>query len=176
MNYGVIKTHDIANGPGVRVSLFVSGCTHHCKGCFNQETWDFAYGEPFTDATMYQILDDVNASYIKGLTILGGEPFEHSNQIALLPLAKTFKEQYPDKTLWCYSGYTFDEDMVTMRNDWPETSELLSYIDVLVDGEFKEDLKNLNLKFRGSSNQRLIDVQKSLKADEVILWDDGRTC
>lgn len=176
MNYGAIKTHDIANGPGVRVSLFVSGCTHHCKGCFNQETWDFSYGEPYTDATMYQILDEVNASYIKGLTILGGEPFEHSNQIALLPLAKAFKEQYPDKTLWCYSGYTFDEDMVVMRNDWPETSELLSYIDVLVDGEFKEDLKNLNLRFRGSSNQRLIDVPKSLKAGEVILWDDCRTC
>lgn len=172
MNYATIKKHDVANGPGVRVSLFVSGCTHHCKGCFNKETWDFKFGQPFTTSIIYDILEAVKPGYIKGLSLLGGEPFEYANQMALLPLVRAFKEKYPTKDLWCYSGYTFDSDMKEMIDKWPETSELLSYIDVLVDGEFVEEEKDLSLRFRGSRNQRIIKVQESLAAGKVILWND----
>lgn len=172
MNYADIKRIDSANGPGVRVSLFVSGCTRHCKGCFNKETWDFNYGQPFTEETIELILSYLNHEYIKGLTVLGGEPFEHRNQIGLLPLLKRVKECYPDKTIWCFSGYDFEKDILgKMVKEWTETKEMLSYLDMLVDGKFMEDLKNVNLQFKGSSNQRTILVQESLKAEKVILWN-----
>lgn len=175
MNYADIKNYDVANGPGVRVSLFVSGCTHHCKGCFNPETWDFTYGNLFTSQTIDKIIKEMKPDYIKGLTLLGGEPFEHPNQMALLPLVKKVKETYPDKDIWAFSGYTFDTDILDdMTHKWPETTELLSYIDVLVDGEFVEELKNVNLRFRGSENQRVIMVQESINSGEVVLWDEGQ--
>ena len=173
MNYADIKQYDVANGPGVRVSLFVSGCTHYCKNCFNKEAWDFNYGKPFTNETIDKIIDYCGESYVKGLTILGGEPMEPSNQKGILTLVKRFKETYPDKSLWVFSGYDFVKDINTrMRNEIPETSELLSYIDVIVDGKFIEELKTLNLRFKGSSNQRTIMVQESLKSDTLVLWDD----
>ena len=159
MNYADIKQFDVANGTGVRVSVFVSGCTHHCKGCFNPDTWDFGYGKPFTDVEIEHII--------------GGEPMEYVNQQGLLPLARRFKETYPDKTIWCYTGYTFDTDLLNrMCNEWEYTRELLSYIDVLVDGEFMEDQKDLSLRFKGSRNQRIIDVPASLAAGETVLWNE----
>lgn len=170
MNYADIKQYDIANGPGVRISLFVSGCTHRCPNCFNEVAWDFDYGQPFTDETMETILEYLEPSYIWGLTLLGGEPMEHSNQKGLLPFARKVKQRYPNKTIWCFSGYLFDKDIVgRMMNEWPETEELLSYIDVLVDGEYVEAEKDLSKRFKGSANQRTIDVQKSLKAGCVVL-------
>lgn len=173
MNYADIKKFDIANGPGVRVSLFVSGCTHHCKNCFNQETWDFNYGDLFTSGTINTILEYMKPEHIKGLSILGGEPFEHSNQMGLVPLVKSVKERYPEKDIWCYTGYVFDTDIThNMLPVWPETAELLSHIDYLVDGPFIEEQKQVGLRFRGSTNQRIIQVQESLEAGEVILWDD----
>ena len=173
MNYADIKPFDIANGPGVRVSLFVSGCTHHCKGCFNEETWDFNYGKSFTRETIEQIIKALEPSYIWGLSLLGGEPFERPNQLALLPLVKAAKEAYPQKDIWCYSGYTLDEDILkTMIPKWPETAELLSYIDILVDGEFVEEKKDLNLRFKGSTNQRIIKVKDTLESGSIVLWDD----
>ena len=172
MNYADFKKYDIANGPGVRVSLFVSGCTHACKGCFNQEAWDFQYGKLFTQDTIDMILKEMEHSYYCGITILGGEPFEHQNQKEVLHLLREVKKKFPEKSIWCYSGYLFDRDILdTMVPTWPETKELLSYIDVLVDGEFVEELHNVSLRFRGSSNQRIIMVQESLKAGEVLLWD-----
>ena len=169
MNYAEIKNFDIANGLGVRVSLFVSGCTHHCKNCFNQMTWDFKYGKEFTKEVEDLIIDYLKPEHITGLSLLGGEPLEHQNQKGLLPLLKKVKERFPEKNIWCYTGYKFDSDIVTnMFENWPETKELMSYIDVLVDGKFEEDKKDLNLKFRGSANQRIIDVQKSLKTHKVI--------
>jgi len=171
VNYADIKRNDIANGNGVRVSLFVSGCTHYCKGCFNSVAWDFSYGTPFTSETIDRIIEYCKPDYIAGLSLLGGEPFEHDNQIALLPLVKYFKKVYPQKNIWCWSGYLFDRDILeTMAAKWSETTELLSCIDVLVDGEFIEELKNINLTFRGSSNQRIILVQESMKANKIILW------
>jgi anaerobic ribonucleoside-triphosphate reductase activating protein len=173
MNYATIKTHDIANGPGVRVSLFVSGCTHHCKGCFNPETWSFQYGEPFTAQVEEQILEALSPWYIRGLSLLGGEPFEVQNQPALVSLVTKVKERYPEKTIWCYSGYDYERDILAGRlGDWAVTEALLSRLDVLVDGEFVEAKKDLTLRFRGSSNQRVIDVQKSLASDSVVLWDE----
>jgi anaerobic ribonucleoside-triphosphate reductase activating protein len=173
MNYATIKTHDVANGPGVRVSLFVSGCTHHCKNCFNSETWDFHYGQLFTEETVNQILEALKPNYIKGLSLLGGEPFEYVNQLGLLPLVRKVRFLYPEKNIWCYTGYDYEKDIkCDMMNKWPATKELLSMIDVLVDGEFVEELKDLKLRFRGSSNQRIIDVKRSLSAGEVILWED----
>lgn len=173
MNYAAIKTHDVANGPGVRVSLFVSGCTHHCEGCFNPETWDFAYGQPYTEETEQFILDACDHSYIRGLSLLGGEPFEPANQKALLPLLRRFRERFPNKTVWCYSGYNYELDMLTGQlGDWAVTKEMLSLIDILVDGEFHQAEKDLTLRFRGSSNQRIIDVAKSLEYDQVYWWDD----
>lgn len=171
VNYADIKRHDIANGTGVRVSLFVSGCTHHCKGCFNSETWDFSYGTPFTQETIDQILLYCKPDYIAGLSLLGGEPFERENQIALIPLVKRFKELFPQKTIWCWSGYLFDRDIRdTMSVKWPETKEFLFYLDILVDGEFIEAQKNHSLVFRGSSNQRIILVPESLKENKILLW------
>lgn len=169
MNYAEIKYNDVANGPGVRTSLFVSGCTHRCKGCFNEIAWDFNYGQPFTEDTIKTILESLKPSYIAGLTILGGEPFEHSNQQGLLPLLRAVKKEFPDKDIWCFSGYLFDKDICErMCKEYDETSEMLSYIDVLVDGEFVEELKDLMLKFKGSSNQRTILVQESLKTGSIV--------
>ncbi len=175
MNYCDIKTVDVANGPGVRVSVFVSGCTHHCPGCFNPETWDFNFGKLFTEETVEEIIEHLRPDYIKGLSLLGGEPFEQSNQQGLLPLLRRFKEEYPEKTVWCYSGYLLDEEIQKiMMPKWPETREMITYIDVLVDGEFKQDLKDLKLRFRGSSNQRIIDVPATLAAGEIVLWDEEK--
>ena len=171
MNYGEIKKYDIANGEGVRVSLFVSGCTHHCKNCFNFETWDFNYGKPFTKETEDEIIDSLSHEYIDGLTLIGGEPFEPQNQRALLPFVKKVKEKYPNKTVWCYSGYLFDKELLGESRARCEcTDEMLGLIDVLVDGEFKQDLYDISLSFRGSSNQRIIDVPKSLKTGEIVLY------
>ena len=170
MNYATIKNCDIANGPGVRVSLFVSGCTHRCPGCFNEVAWDFDYGQPFTQETIDSILTMLRPSYIKGLTLLGGEPFEPQNQGAVVELLRQVKAQLPEKSIWAFSGYLFDRDILSGRLG--DTSEYLSYLDVLVDGPFVEAKKNLRLRFRGSENQRLIDVPASLKAGEIILWDD----
>ncbi len=174
MNYADIKQYDVANGPGVRVSLFVSGCTHHCKECFNPETWDFAYGKPFTKETIQKILEYMEPDYIKGLTLLGGEPFEHVNQQGLLPLVKAVRKTYPKKNIWCFTGYDFEKDILRrMVTEWEETKKLLSYIDVLVDGEFMIDQKDLGLVFKGSANQRTILVQESLKKQRLCLWQPG---
>ena len=173
MNYASIKDCDIANGPGVRVSLFVSGCTHHCKGCFNREAWDFDYGEAFTQETMDLILEMLSPGYIKGLTLLGGEPFEPQNQGPIVELLRQVKTRYPEKSIWAFSGYLFDRDILSGRLGDPEiTKEYLSYLDVLVDGPFVEAKKDLMLRFRGSSNQRLIDVQMSLSSGSVVEWED----
>lgn len=169
MNYGEIKNCDIANGIGVRVSLFVSGCTHRCKNCFNEQTWDFNFGEPFTPQTEQKIIDMLEPSYIDGLTVLGGEPFEPGNQRALLPFIKRVRSIYPQKTIWFYSGYLFDKELLGESRARCEcTDELLSYIDVLVDGEYVEEKKNISLSFRGSENQRIIDVPASLEANAVV--------
>lgn len=173
MNYAKINDYDIANGIGVRVSLFVSGCTHHCKGCFNPETWDFCYGQKFTEETEEHILHALQPDYIKGLTLLGGEPFEKANQKDLCHLIKRVKQTFPNKNIWCYSGYLFDQDLCEGGKVFTEyTKDMLKNIDVLVDGEFVLELKNLKLKFRGSSNQRIIDIQKSIKENKVILIAD----
>lgn len=173
MNYAIIKNCDIANGPGVRVSLFVSGCTHHCKGCFNEVAWDFDYGQPFTQETVNAILDMLKPSYVKGITLLGGEPFEPQNQPAIVDLLRQIRARYPEKTVWAFSGYLFDKDILTGRLGDPAiTKEFLSYVDVLVDGRFVEEKKDLTLRFRGSSNQRIIDVPASVARGEVVLWED----
>ena len=172
MNYAEIKYCDVANGPGVRTSLFVSGCSHHCPGCFNEIAWDFNYGKPFTQDTIDSIIESLKPDYIQGLTLLGGEPFEYSNQKGLLPLVRQVREVLPQKDIWCFTGFLFDKDIIeNMCKKWKETNELLSYIDVLVDGRFVEELKNLNLKFNGSENQRTILVNESLKSGNVILYD-----
>lgn len=172
MNYAEIKKCDVANGPGVRVSLFVSGCTHHCKECFNPETWDFNYGREFTDNTEEEIIKYMEPEYIKGLTLLGGEPLEHCNQQGLLPLLRKVKQIYPEKNIWCFTGYDFERDVTGhMLGEWEETKEMLSYIDVMVDGEFIADKKDLNLVFKGSSNQRTIMVQESMKCGEIVYWE-----
>ena len=176
MNYATIKNCDIANGPGVRVSLFVSGCTHRCPGCFNEVAWDFAYGEPFTEQTIETILNMMAPAHIKGLTLLGGEPFEPQNQPALVQLLRRVREKYPDKSIWAFSGYLFDKDILAWRLGPREiTEEFLGYLDVLVDGPFVLAKKNLSLRFRGSENQRLIDVPESLRRGEVVLWRDWQT-
>ena len=173
MNYATIKNCDIANGPGVRVSLFVSGCTHHCKGCFNEVAWDFDYGQPFTQETINLILDMMKPNYIKGITLLGGEPFEPQNQPSLVKLLRQIKAAYPQKSIWAYSGYLFDKDILAGKlGDPAVTREFVSYLDVLVDGRFVLEKKNLSLRFRGSSNQRIIHVPSSLKAGEIVLWED----
>lgn len=172
MNYAEIKYCDVANGPGVRTSLFVSGCSHHCPGCFNEIAWDFNYGKPFTQDTIDSIIESLKPDYIQGLTLLGGEPFEYSNQKGLLPLVRQVRKVLPQKDIWCFTGFLFDKDIIEkMCKKWKETNELLSYIDVLVDGRFVEELKNLNLKFKGSENQRTILVNESLKSGNVILYD-----
>ena len=176
MNYATIKNCDIANGPGVRVSLFVSGCTHRCLGCFNEVAWDFDYGQPFTQETIDTILKMLAPSHIKGLTLLGGEPFEPQNQPAIVELLRQVKSKYPNKTVWAYSGYLFDRDILAGRLGPREiTEEYIRYLDVLVDGPFIQSRKNLSLRFRGSDNQRLIDVPQSLMTGEIVLWQDWQT-
>ena len=173
MNYATIKKTDVANGPGVRVSLFVSGCTHHCPGCFNAETWDFHYGKPFTDEVCEEILEALKPDFIRGFSLLGGEPFEDANRPALIPLLQQIKEKYPQKEVWCYSGYTFEEMLNWIQVCQKEKGKenvlpMLELIDVLVDGEFIAAQKNLRLAFRGSENQRVLDVAKSLKSREAV--------
>lgn len=172
MKYAQLKKRDVANGPGVRVSLFVSGCTHHCKGCFNPETWDFDYGDIFDEKIQNEIISLIEPSYIRGLTVLGGEPMEKPNQKALLPFIEKVRERYPEKDIWFYTGYTFETDFSgNGRAVCEETDKLLSLIDVLVDGEFIEEQKNLRLHFRGSENQRIIDVKQSLLSGKTVLMD-----
>lgn len=172
MNYATIKKCDIANGTGVRTSLFVSGCRHHCKGCFQPETWDFNFGNEYTSAVEDDIIDSLKPDYIDGLTLLGGEPFEPENQRVLVKLLKKVREIYPDKSIWCYTGYLMDEELLKESKARCEvTDEMLGYIDVLVDGEFVLEKKNIMLKFRGSENQRLIDVKKSLSSGKIVMWD-----
>ncbi|WP_026665389.1 anaerobic ribonucleoside-triphosphate reductase activating protein [Butyrivibrio sp. FC2001] len=171
MNYAEIKTTDIANGVGIRTSLFVSGCTHHCKGCFNEETWDFNFGKPFTKEVEDEIIESLRPDFVKGLTILGGEPMEVVNQKALRPFIERVKNELHDKNIWIYSGYVWEElnDKNNKRCHSEDTEAILSMIDTLVDGEFVIDLKNISLKFRGSSNQRIIKVQDTLKEGKIVL-------
>lgn len=172
MNYADIKQYDIANGPGIRISIFVSGCKHACPGCFNQEAWDFSYGNLFTEKTIEQIIKYMEASYISGLTVLGGEPFELENQRGLLPLLRRVRQVYKEKNIWCFTGYLFDKEiMQNMYEQWEETREILSYLDVLVDGKFEQEKKDFTLRFKGSSNQRSILVQESLKEGKIVLWN-----
>lgn len=174
MNYAKIRKCDVANGPGVRVSLFVSGCNHHCKNCFNPEAWNFNYGEEFTKKEEEQIIEDLKPDYITGLSLLGGEPFEQKNQEGLAPLVSKVKQEYPDKKIWCYTGFTFDEQILgkMVNEEHRETTkQMLENIDYIVDGKFVNELKDPKLQFRGSSNQRIIDVKKSLAENEIVLWD-----
>lgn len=174
MYYGELKNCDIANGIGVRVTLFVSGCTNHCEKCFQPQTWAFDFGQPFTEETEAQILEWLKPNYIHGLTVLGGEPFEPANQRELVPFLRKVKETYPNKSIWVFSGFRYDDE-ITMPGAYPncpETDEMLSLIDVLVDGRYVDALRNLSLVFRGSSNQRIIDVKASREAGEIVLWDE----
>ncbi len=174
MKYAEIKKFDVANGPGVRISLFVSGCSHYCKGCFNSIAWDYDYGKPFTDETIKEIIEFMDNPMISGLTLLGGEPMDPRNQEALVPLVEKVKEKYPDKTIWCFTGYLFDDDiMEKFYYTIPATKRLLACFDVMVDGEFDMDLADITLVFKGSSNQRTIMVQESLKSGEIVLWDNN---
>ena len=172
MNFATIKKRDIANGPGVRVSLFVSGCTHRCEGCFNEIAWDFSYGEPFNEDVENELLEALAPDYIAGLTLLGGEPFEPENQRALLPFLKRVREAFPKKTIWSFSGYTLEQLQGESRARCEVTDEMLAQLDVLVDGRFVLAKKNIRLRFRGSENQRLIDMNKTREAGEIVLWDN----
>lgn len=167
MNYAEIKKTDIANGPGVRVSLFVSGCRHHCKGCFNPETWDFCYGKPFDDVAKKQLLQALSPDYIAGLTLLGGDPLEPENTAALIPFLKEVRRLFPHKSIWCYTGDVYEN--LRKRTD---AGELLKQIDVLVDGPFIEAQKNISLRFRGSENQRLLDVKKTINSQKAVEWTE----
>ena len=172
MYYGEIKKCDIANGEGVRTSLFVSGCRRHCPYCFNYQTWDFNFGKLYTEETEKEILDSLAPSYIAGLSLLGGEPLEPENQLEIVKLLRKVKAMYPTKTIWCYTGNILERDLLSKSFYTTEvTSEILSMIDVLVDGEFVQDLKNISLEFRGSSNQRIIDMKKTLASKEVVLYN-----
>lgn len=174
MKYAAIKNCDIANGPGVRVSLFVSGCTHHCKGRFQPETWDFDYGRVFTESTENRLFSMLEPDYIAGLTILGGEPMEYQNMIELFPFVFAVKQKYPKKTVWLYSGWTYEELMARKGgyNEW-QTKTLLKFVDILVDGPFIEAKKNIALRFRGSENQRIIDLRQTEKQGKIVLWNEG---
>ncbi|MCH5164422.1 MAG: anaerobic ribonucleoside-triphosphate reductase activating protein [Clostridiales bacterium] len=171
MHYGVIKNCDIADGPGVRVSLFVSGCTNHCENCFQPETWDFDYGTPFTQNTEDEIIKMLAPSYISGLTVLGGEPMEPSNQRALLPFLRKVRLVFPNKTIWVYSGFTYEELLTKSYPNCEATEELLDLCDVLVDGRFIEALKDITLLFRGSANQRIIDLKATRSSGTIVVWD-----
>ena len=171
MNYAELTKTDIANGEGVRVSLFVSGCRRHCKGCFNEIAWDFSYGKPFDAAAEEEVMEALAPSFIRGLTLLGGDPFEPENQRALFPFVKRVKERFPEKDIWCFTGYTYgDGDLLEPQVRTEVTREFISLLDVLVDGRFEETLKDIRLVFLGSSKQRVIDVQKSLQSHQVILY------
>lgn len=171
MNYGAIKKCDIANGVGVRTVLFVSGCTHHCKGCFQPETWNFDYGKRYTKETEDEIIESLKPDYVDGITLLGGEPFEPENQRELVKLLRRIKKELPQKTVWSFSGYTYEELTGDSRAVCEVTNEMLSMLDVLVDGEFIEAKRNISLRFRGSENQRLIDMNKTRKEGKIVLWD-----
>ena len=171
MNYGAIKECDIANGVGVRTVLFVSGCTHHCKGCFQPETWNFDYGERYTKETEDEIIESLRPDYVDGITLLGGEPFEPENQRELVKLLRRIKKELPQKTVWSFSGFTYEELTGDSRAVCEVTNEMLSMLDVLVDGEFVEAKRNISLRFRGSENQRLIDMNKTRKEGKIVLWD-----
>lgn len=171
MNYAGIKYCDIANGLGCRTVLFVSGCRNHCEGCFQPQTWDFGYGEPFDEKAQKEVLDSLEPYYIQGLTLLGGEPMEPENQKALLPFVKKVKERYPNKNIWAFTGYIYDQDLVSGgRKHTEDTDELLSLIDVLVDGPFRQEQKDISLKFRGSANQRILDLQKTRKSGKIEIY------
>lgn len=173
MNYGEIKNCDIANGIGVRVSLFVSGCTNHCEDCFQPETWDFGYGKEFTEETEEKIIEMLSPSYICGLTVLGGEPFEPVNQRRLVSFLRKVRETYPDKSIWCFTGFTLEQlEKEGTHCHCEVTEEMLSLIDVLVDGRFDKNLKNISLRFRGSENQRLIDLKSTRECGTLTLWDE----
>ena len=172
MHYGNIKTYDIANGEGVRVSLFVSGCRVNCPQCFQKETWDFKYGQEFNDDTINYIIEALKPKYISGLTVLGGEPFEIENQRELVKLYRKLKAECPGKSIWSYSGYIFENNILRGNRHCEVTDEILTYLDVLVDGPFMPEKKNISLAFRGSSNQRIIDMPKTLKEGKVILYQN----
>ena len=169
MNYANIKTYSIENGTGVRVSLFVSGCTHHCKNCFNAEAWDFEYGKPFTKETEDEVMEDLRPDYMAGITLLGGEPMEPVNQRGLISLIRRIREELPQKTIWIYSGYVYEDLKDGGRAHCEVTDEILSLCDILVDGPFVEEKKNISLRFRGSENQRIIDLKKTRAEGKVIL-------
>ena len=196
MYYGSLKKNDVANGPGVRVNLFVSGCTHCCKNCFNEETWKFNYGELYTDAITDEIIESLKPSYVAGITFLGGEPMEPANRKEILKLAEQIHQLYPYKTIWCYTGYLTEEllasagiwnsdrvpsveklprnraiDCTSPASDSEDLARLLNLIDVLVDGEFVDEKRNLMLKFRGSENQRLVNLKKTIAEDTIVLWE-----
>lgn len=173
MNYGEIKKLDIANGPGVRVTLFVSGCTNHCKNCFQPETWDFCYGKPFTEQTEQEIFHELERPMVAGLTLLGGDPFEPENQRALLPFLRRVRERFPEKNIWAFTGFVLDKEL-WKPGSYPRcevTDEMLSLVDVLVDGRYVDEKRDLRLRFRGSSNQRLIDLNKTRATGTITLWD-----
>ena len=176
MHYGELKKCDIANGTGVRVTLFVSGCTNRCEGCFQPQTWDFCYGRPFTADTEVEIFAELDKSYVDGLTLLGGEPFEPKNQPTLTALLQRVKERYPNKTVWCFTGFRLGEELLTegsySRTEY--TDEMLSYIDILVDGRFRLEEKDISLQFRGSRNQRIIDLNRTRETGEIVIWDKLR--
>lgn len=171
MNYATIKWYDISNGPGVRVSLYVSGCRNHCKNCFNPETWDFNYGEPFTEEIEKKIIEGLKPDYIKGFTLLGGDPFEPENQKVLAPFLERLRKAYPEKSFWAFTGYDYEKLTSGKLGDAKTVRRMLDTLDVLVDGRFVEELKDLNLKFRGSSNQRIILLKPTLKNKKIELWD-----
>ena len=176
MHYGELKKCDIANGIGVRVTLFVSGCTNHCPDCFQPQTWDFDYGKAFTDETKAEIFAELDKSYVNGLTVLGGEPFEPRNQRELLPLLREVREKYPDKTIWCFTGFRLEDELLR-EGSYPRcevTDGMLACIDVLVDGRFVKELKDISLQFRGSRNQRVIDMNRTRETGTVTLWDKLR--
>lgn len=173
MYYGEIKNCDIANGIGVRVSLFVSGCTNHCENCFQPQTWDFEYGTPYSPETEEKLLELLRPEHINGLTLLGGEPFEPQNQRELLGLLHRVRRELPEKSLWAFSGFTYEE--LTTPDSYPNcevTAEMLSLLDVLVDGRFVQSLYDISLRFRGSANQRIIDLKKTRKQEKIILWQE----
>ena len=176
MHYGELKKCDIANGTGVRVTLFVSGCTNRCPGCFQPQTWDFCYGRPFTAETEAEIFAELDKSYVDGLTLLGGEPFEPKNQPTLTALLRRVKETYLNKTVWCFTGFRLEEELLT-DGSYPRTDctdEMLSYIDILVDGRFMQELKDISLQFRGSRNQRIIDMNRTREDGEIVIWEKMR--
>ena len=173
MNYAKIKYCDVSNGPGVRTSLYVSGCRNQCKNCFNPETWDFAYGELFTKEVEDKIIESLKTAYIKGFTLLGGDPFEPENAERLAPFMERLRKTYPQKSIWCFTGYDLERDLLTGKlGDIQINLRILRTLDVLVDGRFVEELKDLNLRFRGSSNQRIILMPETFKKDEIVLWNE----